>query len=125
MINTDKDRQLEILISFTLRGGVMIAVAFGVIGGAMFLWGHEAEPMHFAKFLGADTPYSTLRGVAGQLSSSHKGLAIAQVGVLLLLLTPISRVALSIVGFLRERDWIFTAISTVVLAILTWSLTMG
>ena len=46
-------------------------------------------------------------------------------GVLCLLLTPISRVALSIVGFLREGDWIFTAISSVVLAILLFSLSMG
>lgn len=125
MMPPDKDRQLELLISFTLRSGVVIAVVFGVIGGSMFLWGHSTEPMHFTEFLGPDTPYSTLGGIAGQLSGSHRGMAIAQVGVLLLLLTPISRVALSIVGFVRERDWIFTAISAVVLAILVWSLTMG
>ncbi|MCZ2153644.1 MAG: DUF1634 domain-containing protein [Bryobacterales bacterium] len=121
----DKERQLEVLISITLRSGVVIAVALGVIGGGMFLWSHATEPMHFVKFLGPVPSYSTLDGVGAELFGSRRGLAIAQVGVLCLLLTPISRVALSIIGFVRERDWIFTVLTTVVLAILMWSLTMG
>ena len=121
----DNDHQLEHLISVTLRSGVGIAVVLGVIGGAMFLSHHGAEQMHFEAFLGENTPYATLGGIRERISGPNDGLALAQIGVLCLLMTPVSRVALSIVGVLRECDWVYTAISSTVLAILLWSLSMG
>jgi len=45
-------------------------------------------------------------------------LAIAQLGLLVLLATPIARVAVSVVAFALERDRIYTAITLAVLAIL-------
>ncbi len=122
---TKDDHQLEILISLTLRSGVALAVALGVIGGVLYLSHHGTDRMDFGTFLGEEIPYSTLGGIAERISGPNEGLGIAQVGVLCLLLTPISRVALSIFGFLREGDWVFTAISSVVLAILLFSLSMG
>ena len=119
------DHQLERLISLTLRSGVALAVVLGVIGGALFLSHHGTDRLDFGTFLGEEIPYSTLGGIAERISGPNEGLGIAQVGVLCLLLTPISRVALSILGFLRERDWVFTAISSAVLAILLFSLSMG
>ena len=119
------DHQLEHLISVTLRSGVGIAVVLGVIGGAMFLSHHGSEQMHFDTFLGESIPYATLGGIRERIAGPNEGLAIAQIGVLCLLMTPISRVALSIVGFFRERDWVYTAISLTVLTILLWSLSMG
>ncbi|MCC6263328.1 MAG: DUF1634 domain-containing protein [Bryobacterales bacterium] len=122
---TADDHQLEKLISLTLRSGVAVAVVLGVVGGAMFLSHHGSDHMDFSTFLGEEIPYSTLGGIAERIAGANEGLAIAQIGVLCLLMTPISRVALSIAGFLRERDWIFTAISATVLAILLFSLSMG
>ncbi|MCL4784034.1 MAG: DUF1634 domain-containing protein [Bryobacterales bacterium] len=122
---TKDDHQLELLISLTLRSGVALAVALGVVGGVLFLSHHGTDRLDFGTFLGEEIPYSTLGGIFERISGPNEGLGIAQVGVLCLLLTPISRVALSIVGFLREGDWIFTAISSVVLAILLFSLSMG
>jgi uncharacterized membrane protein len=46
-----------------------------------------------------------------------------QLGVLLLIATPVARVAFSVVGFLRQRDWLYTVISTVVLILLAAALT--
>ena len=40
---------------------------------------------------------------------------LLQVGVLILLGTPIARVAASIVGYLAERDWLFVTLTTIVL----------
>ena len=39
-------------------------------------------------------------------------------GVLVLILTPIMRVVLALVGFVRERDWIFAGITSFVLAVI-------
>jgi len=45
-----------------------------------------------------------------------------QVGLLLLILTPIVRVAVAVVGFLLERDRLYTVVSLIVLVILMFSL---
>jgi uncharacterized membrane protein len=44
--------------------------------------------------------------------------ALLTVGLLVLLLTPLARVAVSVVGFLRARDWWFVLYTGVVLALL-------
>jgi uncharacterized membrane protein len=46
-----------------------------------------------------------------------------QLGVLLLIATPVARVAFSVVGFFRQRDWLYTVIATVVLILLAAALT--
>ena len=46
-------------------------------------------------------------------------------GVLLLIATPVARVALSLVGFALERDWHYVLITAIVLAILLYSLIIG
>ncbi len=49
-------------------------------------------------------------------------IALAQLGLLVLLATPVLRVAASVVGFALEHDAIYTAITLAVLAILLASL---
>jgi uncharacterized membrane protein len=49
-------------------------------------------------------------------------LAIAQLGLVTLLGTPVARVTTSVVGFALERDRLFTAITTAVLLILLASI---
>ena len=49
-------------------------------------------------------------------------LAIAQLGLLTLLATPVARVAASVIGFALERDRLYTAITAAVLLILVTSI---
>jgi uncharacterized membrane protein len=51
------------------------------------------------------------------------GRGMIQLGVLLLIATPVARVAFSVVGFIRERDWLCSAIATAVLILLMTALT--
>lgn len=62
------------------------------------------------------TPGEVLRGVA----AGH-GLALMQLGVALLIATPVLRVLASALSFVRERDWAYVAITTTVLALLVLS----
>jgi uncharacterized membrane protein len=48
--------------------------------------------------------------------------AIAQLGLLILLATPVTRVAESVIGFALERDRLYAAITTAVLMILLTSI---
>lgn len=123
-----KDRQLQRIIGLTLRTGVLIAVVIGVFGGTIFLVSHCSDPVSFQKFVGTKSlfasPLNTARQALhlGTQNTENRGLAIAQIGIICLLLTPIIRVALSIVGFALERDGIYVAITAIVLATLTCSM---
>ena len=66
------------------------------------------------------TPSEVLQGLA-QLS----GQAVIVVGLLILVATPVLRVAVSIVGFIYERDWTFVAITSIVLGMLILSFVLG
>ena len=45
--------------------------------------------------------------------------------MLLLIATPIARVLISVIGFARERDWMYVACSLLVLALLLYGLVHG
>jgi uncharacterized membrane protein len=51
--------------------------------------------------------------------------ALIQLGVVLLIITPIARVALAMVGFWLEHDRLYAVVSAIVLAILFVSLIWG
>ncbi len=48
--------------------------------------------------------------------------SVIQLGLLLLIATPIARVAFSVVAFAVQRDRVYVGLSAVVLAVLLWSL---
>lgn len=123
-----EDKHLQRLISLTLRTGVLVAVILGVLGGVAFMASHANDPVLFHTFAGADLPYASPKTVLHEallpqsMETANRGLAIAQIGIICLLLTPIIRVALSIVGFALEKDVIYVGITVVVLATLTCSM---
>lgn len=59
----------------------------------------------------------TLAEVVRGVASGH-GLALMQLGVVLLIATPVLRVLASALCFARERDWVYVAVTTGVLALL-------
>lgn len=125
-----KDTQLQRLISFTLRTGVLTAILIGVFGGTIFFQSHRTDPVSFKVFTGKQSLYaSPLKTVQQAIhpqieDKENRGLAIAQVGIICLLLTPIIRVVFSIFGFALERDMTYVVITTIVLTTLTFSLLM-
>jgi uncharacterized membrane protein len=112
---------LQRLISITLRTGVTVAAGIGIVGGLLYLTTQGGQQVNFHAFGGDRSPYASLVGVAGTLDGGNhaeRGLAIVQVGIAVLLLTPILRVALSIVGFAMEKDRMYVLITSVVLVTL-------
>jgi uncharacterized membrane protein len=123
-----QDKQLQQLISVTLRSGVLIAVILGLLGGVVFLSSHYGDAVSFGTFTGTQSLFASPKGIVHEAfqpqaqDTVNRGLAIAQIGIICLLLTPIIRVALSIVGFALERDGIYVVITAVVLGTLTCSM---
>jgi uncharacterized membrane protein len=68
-----------------------------------------------------------LRSVGGILADARalRGRGLMQLGVLMLIATPIVRVALSTVVFLRQRDWLYTVITLIVLTLLLYGVVNG
>jgi uncharacterized membrane protein len=52
-------------------------------------------------------------------------LAAVTMAVLLLIATPIARVVFALIGFARQRDWMYVGVSAIVLALLAYSLAGG
>ena len=115
------DQKLETAIGIMLRAGVTIAAAVVFLGGILYLR-HPAGPApDYTHFHSAPPEALSIRGTfAGVVHGSD--LSIIQLGLLLLIATPVVRVVFALVGFLLERDRLYTIVSAVVLAILLFSL---
>jgi uncharacterized membrane protein len=115
------DQQFEIFLGHLLRTGVIIAALIVFAGGIWFL----------AQSSGARKDYRTFRGVPAELSHvpqifhgavAWQPLAVIQLGILVLIATPVARVLFSMLGFALERDWMYVVITAIVLALLLYSL---
>jgi uncharacterized membrane protein len=111
------ERAVERMVGVVLRGGVLAAATVTCAGVALFLTRHGADPVAYSVFAGEP---ATLRSVAGIVRGAVelRGEWIIAFGLLLLIATPIARVALLLVVFAREKDRLYVAISAVVLAVL-------
>jgi uncharacterized membrane protein len=97
----------EKMIVWVLRAGVILSICV-VITGMVLMSSHPAAARPAPKTIG--------EVVAGVRSGS--GEAIVMAGLLILIATPVARVALSIVLFIVERDRLYVMITTAVLLIL-------
>ena len=131
MADADADervRRVEILISNLLRAGVLGSLAFIVIGTVLTFVHHPeyfSSPADLSRLVqpGAAFPHS-VRDVVGGIRLL-RGQAIVAAGLLLLIVTPVLRVAVSIFAFIYQSDRTFTFITAVVLALLLLSFFLG
>jgi len=115
------DEQVGNAVGLLLRAGVIAAAGVAGVGGAVYLWRHGAVPVDYAAFRGEPQRLRSL-GAILRGTAAFDPLAVTQLGVVLLIATPVARVALSLVGFVMERDRKYQAITLVVLLILLGSL---
>lgn len=118
------DQQVEQTVGNLLRIGLLISTAFVVLGAVIYLGNHGSEPPDYRIFRGEPPD---LRGIPGILALARewRGRGIIQLGLLILLATPVVRVAFSIVAFAMQRDWFYVGVTIVVLTILMYSIVGG
>lgn len=123
-----KTRQVEMLISGLLRVGVLISVALIVLGTTVS-FAHHPDYLAVPASVGGTTesrivfPHTFREVICGL--TEFKGRAIVVLGLLVLIATPVLRVAVSILGFAYERDRIYVVITIIVLALLILSFAIG
>ncbi len=115
------DRRLETIIGRLLQTGVLLAAATVLAGGVLYLVQSHSGRVDYRTFVPGSPDLRTLPGIV--LSAAHfQSLGLIQLGLLLLIATPVARVAMAIVGFALERDRLYTVVSLIVLLILAFSL---
>jgi uncharacterized membrane protein len=115
------DRRLETIIGRLLQTGVLLTAATVFAGGVLYLIQSPSGHVNYRSFAPGSSALISLRGIV--LSAAHfKSLGLIQFGLLLLIATPVARVAMAVVGFALERDRLYTVVSLIVLVILAFSL---
>jgi uncharacterized membrane protein len=128
LTKTPSEQQLEYLLSNLLKYGVLLASAVVLLGGILYLVHHGAEPAEYHFFRGEPSEFRSPAGVVRAVlsgSDAYGGLrlrGIIQLGLLLLIATPILRVIVSLFVFLLQREFIYVIVTLLVLASLTYSL---
>jgi uncharacterized membrane protein len=115
------EKRFEALIGILLRTGVLLAAIIVLAGGVLYLTKYGGVRPDYRIFKGEPSYLQSLGGVAGDAISLHSR-GIIQLGLLLLIATPVARVAFSVAGFASERDWLYVGITLVVLGVLIYSL---
>jgi uncharacterized membrane protein len=110
----------ELLISAVLRGGVLLSAAIIALGTGMYLW----QTLTGRGGTGAGTFPHTLGDTLAGVAAGNPA-AVIVLGLLVLLATPLLRIIVSVAIFARERDWLYVAITLLVLAILLLSFALG
>ncbi len=103
------DERFERWIALLLRAGVLSAAAVVAIGEIGFLVNYGYTVENFRVF-----PQNR--------EHETEWIRVIRLGLMILIATPVARVALSIFAFALERDWIYVAITILVLAILLYGL---
>ena len=118
------DEQFDLMLAYVLRAGVLMSASIIAAGGVVFLSVHGWERPTYHVFRGEPIPLRSIGGILSEVQHVH-GRGLVQFGLLLLIATPIGRVVFSVLGFVRQRDWLYVAITLIVLALLSYSLLSG
>ena len=115
------DERLEGLLGTVLRWGVVSAALVVAAGAAVFLVRHGAEPPPYQVFRGEPSDLKTVPGIVRD-ALAGRGRGLIQLGLLLLIATPVTRVVLSMGVFAIQRDRRYVLITLIVLVVLLYSL---
>ncbi len=108
-------RQLELFVSNVLRIGVLLSGLLILLGLGLFVWtGDISYPNGVATldWIIHGSPF---------FGPSH----ILFLGFVILVLTPVSRVATSVAAYAYEHDWTYVAITGFVLVVLVAGMILG
>ncbi len=115
------DERVEEAMGNLLRGGVSLAAAVVLMGGIFYLIRYHSTSPGYRVFRGEP---ADLRSVSGILADAIelRSRGLIQLGLLLLVATPVARVVFSVFAFSRQHDLTYVVLTLMVLAVLIYSL---
>jgi uncharacterized membrane protein len=115
------DQKMDEVMGGLLRSGVVLAAVIVFVGGVLFLSRHRLPATNYRVFQGEPVELRTISGIFHEALALH-GRGLIQLGLLVLIATPVVRVAFSFFAFLYERDWTYVFVTVLVLGLLVYSL---
>jgi uncharacterized membrane protein len=115
------DERVELWVGGLLRSGVLFAAAVAFAGAVAFLYHYGAMHVDHSTFTGVPAGLNEVTGVIN--GAIHlRSRWIVQLGLLLLIATPIARVAMSMVAFALQHDILYVFVTAIVLGLLLFGL---
>ena len=114
------DQRIDELMGLLLRSGVILAACIVLVGGVIYLARHP-RPSDYRVFEGEPENLRTISGIFSEAMALH-GRGLIQLGLLVLIATPISRVTFSVLAFAYQRDRKYVVFTLIVLGLLLYSL---
>ena len=118
---TWNDRTVEQIVGRLLQIGVSLAGLVVLVGGVLYLFGNAHVALDYRSFQGEPAGLRGLLPIVGGAVDLDSR-AVIQLGLLLLIATPVARVVFSVVAFAMERDRTYVLVTLIVLGILLYSL---
>ncbi len=118
------DERLDVVVGNLLRTGVLTAATVVLVGGIIFLVRHGLALPDVKAFHGEASELRSVSGIIAGVFAGH-GRGLIQLGLLLLIATPVARVVLLALGFALQRDRLYVIVSVVVLTFLLYGLFGG
>jgi len=122
--HTWTDEDVDRVLGRVLQIGVIVSAAIVVCGAVIYLTKRAALAPDYHVFRGEPIDLRTPSGILAD-ARAWSGRGLIQLGLLVLIGTPIARVVFSVIGFVRQRDWLYVGITLVVLVLLMVSLAGG
>lgn len=118
------DYDMEQLIGQVLRYGVLTSGIIAIIGGIWYLVQSGSGIPNYTEFNGEPAGYTSLTGIIKGLTAGSAK-EIIQLGVVILIATPILRIVFSLFSFILEKDRLYIVITLIVLLIILFSMFGG
>ncbi len=118
------DRRIDRIIGTLLKVGVTLSALVVLVGGGIYLTRHGMEVSDYRIFRGEPSDLRNVPGIVKEALTLH-GRGIVQIGLLMLIATPVARVAFAVLAFAMQRDRTYVTVTLIVLAILLYSLAGG
>ena len=115
------DKRMDQLMGLLLRSGVILAASIVLAGGVVYLARQPFPAINYHVFHGEPQNLRTVSGVFSEAKAFH-GRGLIQLGLLVLIATPIARVTFSVFAFFYQRDWKYVVFTLIVLGLLFYSL---
>lgn len=118
------DVDLNRSVGNLLRLGVILSVTTSLVGFIkLFMEGFKMPRKYTLLEMGNSS--EKVWGHFWETLCKGEGMAIIQLGILLLIFTPLVRIIFALIGYLKEKDYLYVVISSIVLAIMAVSFFTG
>ncbi len=118
------DQRIETTIGNLLRAGVVLAACVTFIGGFLYLAQAGSTAPQYRTLHGEPVQFRNVKAIICAAISGN-GWAVMQFGLVLLIATPVARVAFSLFAFAIQHDRLYVLVTSVVLVILCYSMLGG